>query len=113
MMKYLTFILVLLISIQPLQAGFCDMESGQEAPQTMDHSDEGNHDCCDSDDSDASDSQSGCDSMMHCGSCNAAFSALPSILKFNARWATNYSPELSSGFELPSHSAPPFRPPIA
>ena len=112
-MKFLTFILVLLINIQPLQAGFCDMESGQEAPQTMEHSDDGNHDCCDSDESDDSDSQSGCDGMMHCGSCNASFSALPDILKFNARWVTNYSHGLSSGVELPSHSAPPFRPPIA
>ena len=102
-----------MISIQPLQAGVCDMESGQEASHTMEHSDDGNHDCCDSDDSDDSDSQSGCDSMMHCGSCNATVSTLPGILKFNARWATNYSPELSSGVELPSHSAPPFRPPIA
>jgi len=111
-MKTLTFILVLLISIQPLQAGFCDMESGQEAPQKMQHSDAGAHDCCDSDDADDSDSQSGCDSMMHCGSCNATVSTLPSILKLSARWATNYSPGLSSGVELPSHSAPPFRPPI-
>ena len=111
-MKYLTFVLVLLISIQPLQAGYCDMETGQEAPQTMDHSDDGSHDCCDSDDSDNSDFQSECDGMMHCGSCHASVSTLPSILKFNTRWATSYSPELSSGFELPSHSTPPFRPPI-
>ena len=109
-MKFLILFLALMISIQPLQAGVCDMETSQDAPHHMEHSEGGDHDCCDSDDSD---SQSGCEGMMHCGSCNASFSTLPGILKFNARWVTHYSQELSSGVVHPSHSVPPFRPPIA
>ena len=111
-MKFLILILVLAISIQPLQAGFCDMdmEKSQETSHHMERSDDGNHDCCDSDDSD---SQSGCESSMHCGPCHVFFSTLPSIYKFNSSWVTRYSSELSSNVVFPSHSAPPFRPPIA
>ena len=111
-MKFLILILVLAISIQPLQAGPCDMdmEKSQETSHHMKNSDDGNHDCCDSDDSD---SQSGCESSMHCGPCHAFFSALPSAYKFNSSGVTHCPSELTSNVEFPSHSAPPFRPPIA
>lgn len=109
-MKFLILFLVLAISIQPLQAGVCDMETSQDVSHQMDRSDDGDHDCCDSDDSG---SEPGCGNMMHCGFCSATFSTLPGIYKFNAGWATRYSTGLISGFVFPSHSAPPFRPPIA
>lgn len=99
-----------MISIQPLQAGVCDMDTSQDVPHHMEQPEGGDHDCCDSDDSD---SQSGCEGMMHCAPCNASFSTLPGIFKFNARWVTHYSQELSSSVVQPSHSSPPFRPPIA
>lgn len=86
------------------------METSQDVPHHMDHSDDEDHKCCDSDDSD---SQSECESMMHCGFSNATISPLPVSLKFSAGWVTDYSQELSSGVMHPSHSAPPFRPPIA
>jgi hypothetical protein len=109
-MKFMILFLILAISIQPLQAGFCDMEAGQDITHNMEHADDGNHDCCDSDDSG---SLTECESMMHCGSCHAAYSSLPTIYKFNAGWVTHYFLGSSSGGVFPSHSAPPFRPPIA
>lgn len=109
-MKVLILFLVLAISVQPLQAGLCDMEASQDASQTMEHSDDMNHGCCDSDDSG---SQPECGSMMHCGFCSATFSTLPKTHDFNPSWVTRYSPGLSSNAVLPSHSSPPLRPPIA
>ena len=114
-MKFLILILVLAISTQPLQAGFCDgdMEKNQETSHNMDqmnHSDHESHDCCDSDDSD---SQEGCDSAMKCGFCSANVPALPIILKLNSAWAHQYYLDFSAEFVLPSHSSPLFRPPIS
>jgi len=90
-MKLLILILVLAISAQPLQAGFCgdmDMEKSQETAHHMEHSDNDGHDCCDSDDAD---SIEGCDSEMMCGFCFASVSAFPNMLKVNANWAHQYS----------------------
>jgi len=111
-MRILIFILVLAINIQPLQAGFCDMDmgKGQDSSHHMNHFDDENHDCCDSDDSG---SQAGCEGSAHCGPCQAFFSTLPSVYQFQSSWVGRYSPELSSNVVFPNNSAPPFRPPIA
>jgi len=109
-MKVLILFLALAISAQPLLAGVCDMESNQEASHHMVQADEGGHDCCDSD---QDEQQPGCDGEMQCGSCGATVSALPDVFKVNARWENQYSLNLSSGLVLPSHSSPPFRPPIS
>jgi len=87
-----------------------DMEKNQETSHHMDRSDDGNRDCCDSDDSD---SQSGCESSMHCGPCHVFFSTLPSVYKFNSNWVARYSSRIFSDVVFPSHSSPLFRPPIA
>ena len=116
-MKFLILFLVLSTSIQPLQAGVCDMdmdmEKGQATSHHMQDSDGLNHDCCDSDDSDDSNFEQGCGEMMHCGSCNASVSTLPGIYRFNSYWEIQYSPVESFDALLPSHSAPLFRTPIA
>jgi hypothetical protein len=51
-MKFLILILVLAISAQPLQAGFCDMdmEKSQKTSHHMEHYDHDAHDFCVSDD---------------------------------------------------------------
>ena len=102
--------LVLMISTQPLQAGFCDMDMGQETSHHTQQSDDTGHGCCDPGDSET---QQGCDGNMHCGFCSANVPALPGALKVTTTWVTFYSPDLSSGIVLPSHSSPPFRPPIS
>ena len=111
-MKLLILFLVLAISAQPLQAGFCDMDMGknQETPHHMDISDSEGHDCCDTDEAD---SQEGCDSGMNCGMCFVSVSALPSIFKINASWGQPIYHQISSSATLPSHSSPLFRPPIS
>lgn len=111
-MKLLILFLVLAISAQPLQAGFCDMglEKDQQTPHHMDMSDSAGHDCCDSE---KSDSPEGCDGGANCGMCFVSVSAIPSIIKINASWGQPIYHEISSGVTLPSHSSPPFRPPIS
>ena len=109
-MKFLTLLLVLVISAQPLQAGFCDMDLGQNTSHHPEQADDTDHGCCDTDDSE---SLQDCDGKMHCGFCSANASALPDTLKVKATWVNYYSPGLSSGVVLPSHSSPPFRPPIS
>jgi hypothetical protein len=113
-MKFLILILVLAISAQPLQAGFCDMdmdmEKSQETSHHMDNSDDDGHDCCDKNDTD---SQEGCGSEMNCGPCFVSVSTLPSLMKVIPVWGHLHYQDLSSDVVLPSHSSPPFRPPIS
>jgi len=111
-MKFFLLILILAISAQPLQAGFCDMdmEKSQETSHYLEQSGHDGHDCCDSVDTD---SQEGCNSEMNCGFCSASVSALPGMLKIDAILVHQYSQILSAGVVLPSHSSPPFRPPIS
>ena len=109
-MKALILILALAISAQPLLAGACAMETNQEAPNQLEQADDGGHDCCDSD---QVEQQQGCDGEMQCCSCGATVSALPDVFKVNARWENQHSLNISSGILLPSHSSPPFRPPIS
>jgi hypothetical protein len=112
LMKLLILFLVLAISAQPLQAGFCDMEleKNQQTPHHMDMSDSQGHDCCDTDDSDT---REGCDSGMNCGMCIVSVSALASIPKVTPVWSQPFYRNFPSGMILPSHSSPPFRPPIS
>jgi hypothetical protein len=112
LMKLLILFLVLAITAQPLQAGFCDMEleKNPETPHHMDMSDSQGHDCCDTDEPD---SNEGCASGMNCGMCFASVSALPGIFKIASAWGHPIYQDFSSGVILPSHSAPPFRPPIS
>ena len=111
-MKFLILMLVLTISAQPLQAGFCsmDMASDQESSHHMEASANNDHDCCDSDDSN---SQEGCDGEMDCGFCFVSVSALHHTIKINPAWVHQYSRGFLSNVVYPSHSSPPFRPPIS
>jgi hypothetical protein len=109
-MRFLIIMLVLAIGAQPLQAGSCDMETDQESSHHMDQSINTGHDCCDSDKPDA---PPNCDSEMHCGYCTSAVSSLPLAFRIDNGWMSAYSLNLSSGLVAPSHSSPPFRPPIS
>ena len=111
-MKFLVLFLILAISIQPLQAGICDMdmEDSHETSHHMPSTDDRDHDCCDSEEPD---SQTDCGNLMHCGSCHASFSALPAIPRVNAYQLIQYSPALSSDALPASPYTPLLRPPIA
>jgi len=111
-MKVLIMFLMVAISTQPLQAGFCDMdlEKSQESAHHMTVSDDGGHDCCDPGDNG---SQDGCNSGMKCGPCYLSVPVLPVMLKVVTIWPHTYLAGYSAGIVLPSHSSPPFRPPIS
>jgi hypothetical protein len=111
-MKTLVFILVLAISSQPFQAGFCDLspETIQGTGHHMDDPDQGSHDCCDPKPMDSKDQ---CDNGMNCSRCFLPISALPVMLTPASTWEQCWFMGLSSGLVLPSHSSPPFRPPIS
>jgi hypothetical protein len=119
----LSVILVLVIAAQPVQAGFCDMEPSDGAPQPMNmqHADmqhEGmqhemghdgaNHDCCASPDAE---SDPGCDTLDQCGSCTAGTAAVPALNTPYAVPAFGSRVLLATDLVLPSHAAPPYRPP--
>lgn len=117
-MKLWILILVLAISAQPVQAGSCAMggEKGQETmhhmdAMEMDHEDHERHSCCDSDESDPADS--GCDGNMNCGPCFVSVSMISSLARVSAEFFHQAAPAVPSGVILPSHTAPPFKPPIS
>lgn len=111
-MKLLVLILVLAISAQPLQIGACDMDmdNSQETTQQVEHPGSNKHDCCDTEEAD---SQGNCEAGMHCGMCFVSVSALPVIPRVVSFWSHPVYSVSSTGDILPSHSSPPFRPPIA
>jgi hypothetical protein len=111
-MKYLVFILAVTLSAQPLQAGFCDVapeETGNSAHHAMPMEGEG-HDCCDTG---QGDSDSDCGPGMDCSLCLAGLSALPMNLGVQFAWDHAAYSNLAPGPIIPSHTSPPFRPPIS
>ena len=109
-MKILLLFLIITIGAQPLQAGFCDMETDQDTAHHMNHHEGGEKPCCESD---PTETQIDCSSEMQCGFCNASVSTVLAISNFNVSWLHDHSGSLSSGVIALSHSSPPFRPPIS
>ena len=115
-MRVLTLILILAISAQPLQAGSCamGMDQGQagavDMPMDMDMDHGDGHDCCDTE---ASEAEESCEGGSHCGHCTVVSPALTSIVRVPVAWQPAGEFALSRGVLLPSHSSPPFRPPIS
>ena len=110
-MKFLILFLVLSISAQPVQAVQCDidMETGSLLTHYLEHSDHNTPDGCDID---RPDLKNGCDNAIQCVFCGATVSLI-SAHSIDTEWGSRYSPDLSTGVILPSHSLPPFRPPIS
>jgi hypothetical protein len=118
-MKFLILIIAIMIIAQPVQAGSCEADQGSSTEHSVMHEggdshqgpDNGSgHDCCDSD---KVDPQQGCDHQLQCGLCTAGvlgFAVIPSSFFIPP---VNYVSTLSSGMLAPSHSSPPFRPPIS
>ena len=113
-MRTLILILVLAISAQPLQAGYCDMESAGDGTAAAHHmGDDGadGHGCCDPDPSDTVDT---CLGDMHCRLCTAGVLLMPELPRFDsAGWPTARLGVLRDAGPAPSHAAPPYRPPIS
>ena len=113
-MRILSLILILAISAQPLQAGFCAIDIGQgssaDMASQMDMSDSDDHSCCDPEESE---SDTGCEAGMHCGMCTAAVPLVPEIPRIASILNSSHVSMLEGGHLLPSHSSPPYRPPIS
>ncbi|MGD9020348.1 MAG: hypothetical protein PVJ71_03420 [Lysobacterales bacterium] len=113
-MRLLVFILVLAVSAQPLQAGFCDMdmENGQEKSHYDDGAIDDGHDCCDTDETDVQQEQ-GCGGNMHCAPCFVSAPVLPVMARLQLDWSPQNPQGMVSGLILAAHASPPFRPPIS
>lgn len=129
--KYLTLLLILALSLPPLQAESCDMQHGdspdqqsQQHQQAMDSASHGSmdmshemngskhdmHGCC-AVDPDVQNQD--CGATMDCGTCSAFVSLPSSIAMISGQSAFSYSASMRSGLIVPSHSFPPYRPPIS
>jgi hypothetical protein len=111
-MKLLVIFLILTLGVQPLQAGPCDMnaEEGQAPAHHMDMSDQSGHDCCDPE---PDDRQEGCEGGMQCCPCFVSVFAVHTVVRISPAWERVYLSDLPRGMVPPSHSSPPFRPPIS
>jgi hypothetical protein len=111
LMKFIVLLLVLAIMLPPVQAGSCDVETGQATTShQMQATDDGEHKCCDSE---QAESPHGCSSDMLCGFCSASTSSIPDTPRYSVIWQHHYSRNTSSGAVASSHSSPLFRPPIS
>jgi hypothetical protein len=142
-MKSLSFILIIALTIQPLQAGVCAMVNDQGEGQSqnqlevktshqhsvssgpagaMEHAmpmspgmnmDHSDEAMQDCCDSDSADQPTECADMNDCGSCYAGSSVLVALSTPLEQWLIQYKALPSSGEIVPSHAYPPFRPPIS
>ena len=109
-MKYLVFTLALLIAMPTVQAGWCAVGEFQETTETSNN--EG-HDCCPGGNMQEPVQEPLCDDESHCSGCLISMSAVPVSLTFYQ----HMRPEMTFLMPLPhmppSHSLPPYRPPIS
>lgn len=78
--------------------------------QQHDHGESANHDCCEAD---GSDPRQGCEHQLQCGFCTAGvlgFTVIPAAVSMLPPVRNDV---FSSGALTPSHSSPPYRPPIS
>ena len=113
-MKLLAALLVFMIAAQPVQAGFCAMDlsgSGGDTPPMQHHpaGDAGDHGCCEPP---ATEDDTCCGDRLDCGFCTSGVSAVLGSETTSVAPVTPSLLPLSSGAVAPSHSAPPYRPPI-
>jgi hypothetical protein len=140
-MKSLCFILIIALTIQPLQAGVCAMAKDQgegpgenqaqteqnhhhsmamEHAATMSHGmshgsnlDHSDGAMPDCCDSNPAEQPADCADMNDCGSCFAGGSVLIASSAPLEQWVIQYKVPPISGEIVPSHAYPPFRPPIS
>jgi hypothetical protein len=106
-MKYVFLAIFVLLSAQPLQASFCDMETAQTIHH--EHSEDGHKmDCCD----DPTEADDECATMDHCGGCTiGTLSVGTSSMSMNFMVGTRQChPDYDN--KLSNINAPPLKPPI-
>lgn len=103
-----------MIAAQPVQAGFCDMDlsgSGADTAPPQHHQDGGadEHGCCEPPETEEDQC---CGDRLDCGFCSSGVSAAPGVGTTPVVPESPILPMLNGGGIAPSHSAPPYRPPI-
>ena len=116
-MKFMILLLTLSLAVPPVQAAVCAQEQGPvgetHMEHPMDHSQAAKHDCCDTEEPEGS---AECNEMDDCSGCLSATSFTPALPVVDGRLASRLGDHLDvnvPGLLSPSHSALPFRPPIA
>lgn len=125
MNKYLTLLLILAMTLQPLQAVGCDMAKDQAVDQVTQSQNVDpdkkpcadnmpNHDdmsdCCGTS---ITDDQPVCDHALSCGSCYLGTPLFSSLAKVSSNPSVHHRRIITSGEILPSHDYPLLRPPIS
>ena len=113
MNKYIALFLVLMIGVQPFQAGYCGMETGNTTAhqmQNMSPDDDGGHKCCNPD---QPETRQDCGSDMLCSFCNMPVSTIPAVLYAPVTDVQRQSETQISSLVPPPHSPPLYRPPIS
>jgi hypothetical protein len=108
-MKILILILALFMTVPPVQAGVCDMDQGQISSNMVDSK----HDCCPEDDAATQEEEKACDGQLHCGVCTAGTVAVLPMSDSPVTWEKQYVCRLLTASLAPSHTSPPYRPPIS
>lgn len=109
-MKYLLLIMALLLALPPVQAGGCGVGGLQDPVQ---QSAGANHDCCPSNAVEDDAQERACEDGSHCAGCIITVAVVPLTLASVAhlRPLTDFTVPLP--VLEPSHTLPPFRPPIS
>ena len=108
-MKYLLLILAILIALPSAQAGVCGMGGMQDS---IEQASEG-HDCCPDEGVDEAPAEQPCEGGSHCAGCIITVAVVPLSLEAAAHQLPHADFTVPMAQLVPSHSAPPYRPPIA
>ena len=107
-MKHLVIILALMVALPAAQAGSCAMAMVADSiEQAADP-----HDCCPGDTADEAPIGEPCGDSGHCNSCIITPAAVPLSVGQIAHMRPHLERFAPVPAALPSHAAPPFRPPI-
>ncbi len=87
-----------------------DQEAAQHAGMQHDIQNDSEHDCCDKGDSDR---ERDCNNSIDCNHCTAGAVAIIAMSGKFLHWNRTYQSGLAEDGLAPSHSSPPFRPPIS
>jgi len=109
-MKSIILLLVIVIAMPPLQAGYCDLDTRHANSHQMKQHDEGDHKCCDSD---RDDSSTGYDRDMACGFCYATVPAVPEVYLASSTAVQHHSQKFLLILINSRYAPPPHRPPIS
>lgn len=109
-MKYLLLILALLIALPSVQGAGCGMGGMQDS---IEQADGEGHDCCPGEAADSGPVEPLCEDGNHCAGCIITVAVVPLSLELTGHLRPHADFTVPLTQLVPSHSAPPYRPPIS